>query len=275
MALVDSHLHFWRVSRGDYFWMDSAGVGAGIAALKRDFLPADSLPYMRDLGITKAVLVQAANTTAETEYILGIADAVPEIKAVVGWIDFLSPSSRKQLECFAQHPKFVGVRPMVQDETDPLWLDRPDIQWAFDAVEEMGLTFDALGYPIHLAPFARLFQRKPNLRVVIDHGMKPLIVKREIDDWARDMAQIANETGVMCKFSGMITEAEAGAPLEVLVPYAKVLHDAFGTKRLMWGSDWPPVTLRTTYRDWFLGAQTLMPDSPDIFGANAERFYNI
>ena len=107
------------------------------------------------------MLVQAAATVEETEYMLGIADATPSVAAVVGWIDFEDPSHRAHLERLARHPKFSGVRPMIQDIPDDDWMLRDDIAWAFDAVRDLDLTFDALGFPRHLKNFHTILTRYP------------------------------------------------------------------------------------------------------------------
>jgi hypothetical protein len=158
----------------------------GRPVLARPYGPADLAPQLAAHDITHTVLVQAAATVDETEYMLGIADATPHVAAVVGWIDFEKPSDLAHLKRLAQHPKFAGVRPMIQDIPDDDWMLRDDVQWAFRAVSDLGLTFDALGFPRHLANFHTILTRYPDLRVVVDHCMKPQI---------RDHSEAASATG--------------------------------------------------------------------------------
>ena len=160
---VDAHQHLWAPARGDYHWMN----GEGAAPIRRNVMPKHLEPHLKAHGIDRTVLVQAAATVEETEYMLGLADATDFVAKVVGWIDFEKPSDRYHLERLARHPKFAGVRPMIQDLPQVDWMHRADVQWAYEAIIDLDLTFDALGYPIHLDNFARLFDRYPKMRTVI------------------------------------------------------------------------------------------------------------
>ncbi len=194
MLRVDAHQHFWSPARGDYFWLDP--TNARLKPIVRDFGPGDFTGIREKWKIDRTVLVQAAPTIEETEYMLGIADATPWVGKVVGWIDFEDKSHLRHLERLAKHAKFSGVRPMIQDLPDPDWMHRSDVQWAYQAIIDLDLTFDALGHPIHAENFLRLFQRYPTMRTVIDHCMKPVIRANEFEPWASRMAKIAKETSV-------------------------------------------------------------------------------
>jgi L-fuconolactonase len=272
---IDSHHHFWRPERGDYPWMLDAP-----SALKRRYGPDELAPLLAEAGITATILVQAAPTVAETDYLLGIADATPWVAGVVGWIDFERPEERGTLDRLAAHPKLVGVRPMVQDIDDDDWIAGADIAWALDALQERGLAFDALGYPRHARRFLKLCETHPNLRVVIDHGLKPAVARGEFDPWAADMRDLARHSGVFCKLSGLASEAAIGAPIGTLQRYADFLLETFGPARLMWGSDWPVSTTAIGYSEWLLACEAWMaPLDFDararVFGANALAFYQI
>lgn len=271
---IDAHQHFWRLARADYDWM---GTSETLAPLRRDVLPQDYPGRAPSYGIGRTVLVQAAPTVFETEYLLGLADATPWIATVVGWVDFEDPSHRRHLERFAMHPKFAGVRPMIQDIPDPDWMHREDVQWAYRALIDLDLAFDALGFPVHLERFLRLFERYPDMRTVIDHGMKPQIRDRAFDDWAAAMSRIAEATPVFCKLSGLVTEAAADWTVEDLRPYAELILSAFGPERVMWGSDWPVVDLAGGFAPWWSAAEALVPAEhrEAVFGATAARFYRL
>lgn len=272
--IVDSHQHFWSPARGDYFWM----VSEAAAPIRRDVLPRHLSPHLAAHGIDRTVLVQAAPTVEETEYMLGLADASVMVAKVVGWINFEKPTDRRHLERLARHAKFAGVRPMIQDIDDTNWMHRPDVQWAYEALIELDLSFDALGYPIHLDNFARLFERYPNMRTVIDHCMKPAIRDGAFDAWARKMETIANTTPVFCKLSGLATEAAPGWSIETLRPYAEHVIRVFGPDRVMWGSDWPVLELNGSYDSWHGAASAIVGHGPArdaIFGGTARRFYRI
>jgi L-fuconolactonase len=270
---IDSHQHFWNPTRGDYFWMESDGA----KPLRKSIMPKHMLPLLKAHGIDKTVLVQAAPTVHETEFMLGIADATDFVAKVVGWIDFENRDDLKHMQRLRKHPKFSGVRPMIQDLPDPLWMHRTDVQWAFDAIIDLDLTFDALGFPIHLDPFRKLFDRYPKMRSVIDHCMKPQIRADAFEPWAEKMAVIAKETPVFCKLSGIATEALPGWTLETLKPYARHVIDSFGASRVMWGSDWPVLDLNGSYASWHDTAQAIVgtAEQAQIFGKTAGHFYRI
>ena len=274
---IDAHQHFWNPARGDYDWMPMDNP-----VLARPYGPADLVPELARHGITHTVLVQAAATVQETEYMLGIADATPHVAAVVGWIDFENPSDLAHLKRLANHPKFVGVRPMIQDIPEDGWMLREDVQWAFRAICDLGLTFDALGFPRHLAPFQRLLARYPDMRVVIDHCMKPQIrdhSETAFRHWADGMARLA-ETGAYCKFSALVTEANPDWTVADLKPYVDHVFRIFGADRVMWGSDWPVVRLRCDYAAWRAAAEDLTAhlsgaERARIYGGTAAEFYRL
>jgi L-fuconolactonase len=271
--IIDAHQHYWNPARGDYGWMD----GAGLEHLRRAILPVDLAGHLKKFGIDKTVLVQAAPTVNETEYMLGLADATPSVAKVVGWVDFESRDDLKELQRLAKHPKFSGVRPMIQDLPDPEWMHQKDVQWAFDTIIDLDLTFDALGFPIHLEPFLRLFNRYLKMRIVVDHCMKPRIREDGLSDWAPGIAKIASETSVFCKLSGLATEAKAGWETETLLPYARHVIEVFGADRTMFGSDWPVLELNGNYDSWFQTAKSIVQpaDFNAIFGETAATFYRI
>ena len=208
---------------------------------------------------------------------LGLADATEWIGKVVGWINFEDKSHLKHLQRFAKHPKFAGVRPMIQDIPDPDWMLREQVQWAYEAIIAHDLTFDALGFPVHLPRFHEIFTRYPKMRAVIDHGMKPVIRNGEFDQWAKAIASIAETTSVYCKLSGLANEAGTDWTPQSLAPYIEHLLKIFGPNRLMWGSDWPVLELAGSYDNWLATARSLIPhaDAPAIFGGTAARFYRL
>lgn len=277
MVQVDAHQHYWDPSRGDYDWMPKDNP-----VLNRTYGPSDLAPSLAAAGVTHTVLVQAAATVAETDYMLGIADQTDHVAGVVGWVDFERPEDLAELKRLAKHPKFLGVRPMIQDIPDVDWMLRDDVQWGFKAVCDLGLSFDALGFPQHLVNFQALLARYPDMRVVVDHCMKPRIRDHSSVNfrlWADGMARLA-ETGAYCKFSGLVTEADEDWSIDQLRPYAGHVLSVFGADRVMWGSDWPVVRLRAEYQDWRLAAMELTAELPSdgqarIFGGTAVEFYRL
>lgn len=278
--LIDAHQHYWTPERGDYFWMPK-----GHPILDRQHMPYDLAPQLTAAGIEKTVLVQAAPTVNETEFMLGIADSSPSVAKVIGWVDFEDKADLKHLERLKAHPKFAGVRPMIQDISDTDWMLRADVQWAFEALIDLDLTFDALGFSRHLENFLTIFNRYPNLRVVVDHCMKPQIRNHGSDKdeflfWSHGMGKIARETNAVCKFSALVTEDIDAWTTERIAPYAEFVLEAFGPDRIMWGSDWPVCRLRCELSDWLESARDLTAhysatDQTRIFGGTAAAFYKI
>lgn len=272
---IDAHQHFWDPKRGDYGWMTP-----DLEPLYRSFGPDDLKPLIDKAGIDATVLVQAAPTVAETEYILTLADATTFVKGVFGWVDFESDEAPDQIAKFAAHPAFVGLRPMIQDIDDPDWMLRDDLTPAFRALQDHDLTFEALTLPRHLPFLRRLLDRHAGLQVVIDHASKPQIVTGEIREWARDISVLARGATAFCKMSGLVTEARANWQINDLRPYVDVLLSEFGPDLLIWGSDWPVCALACSYEAWVEAtAAHLSGLSPDdraaILGGNALRAYNL
>jgi L-fuconolactonase len=169
---------------------------------------------------------------------------------------------------------------MIQDIADPDWMLRPALDWAFRALIAHDLAFDALVLPGHLANLRILIDRYPDLRVVIDHGAKPQIRDGAFEPWASDIARLARETGAFCKCSGLVTEARADWTPADLSPYLDHLLGSFGPERLIFGSDWPVLTLAGDYSGWFdtvnqaIGHWTQQQQAA-VLGGNASRFYRL
>lgn len=271
--IIDAHQHFWQLARGDYGWLTPE-----LEPLYRDFMPGDLAPLLAQSNVSGTILVQAAPTVAETEFLLEIADTTPFVLGVVGWTDFTAPTAAKDIARLARHPKLVGLRPMIQDITDDDWMLRADLTPAFDAMIDNDLTFDALVLPRHLSRLHHLLSRHPNLRTVIDHGAKPDISGGQFEGWAKDIGLIAQETSAYCKLSGLLTEAgDDWMPTDV-APYIAHLFEHFGTQRLVWGSDWPVLTIAANYGTWIDIARSLISNEPArdaIFGSNAVASYRL
>lgn len=270
---IDAHQHFWRLDRGDYRWLTPA-----LLPIYRDFGPADLAPLLAAHGIARTILVQAAPTEAETAYLLDIAAKTPFVAGVVGWTDFGAPDVTERIAALAGDPLLVGLRPMVQDIAEDGWLARPALAPAFAAMTAHGLVFDALLLPRHIAPMLTVLERHPNLACVIDHGAKPNLVSGDIAAWRHGMTALAAHPGLACKLSGLVTEAAADWTLETLRPVVEHLLAVFGPERLIFGSDWPVVTLRASYDRWLETAEALLAgldaaQRAAVFGGNARKLY--
>lgn len=271
--IIDAHQHFWDPARGDYGWLTPD------LPIHRVYGPEDLQPLMQDAGVTGSILVQAAPTTEETDYMLAIARRTPSVLGVVGWIDLASPAAAVQIRKRAQGPLFLGVRPMLQDIPEPDWILRPELAPALNAIAGEGLVFDALILSHQVSVIEQLAQRHPDLSIVLDHGAKPKLGNPEaMAAWRTAMAKLAARPNLCCKLSGLLTELPPGTGLKAVEQAITVLFDLFGPDRLLWGSDWPVLTLANNYQAWFdLASQAIgarQPEAlPAIFGANAKRVY--
>ncbi|HEX5184147.1 MAG TPA: amidohydrolase family protein [Allosphingosinicella sp.] len=251
--MIDAHAHLWRIGRNGCIWPPP-----GLAAIHRDF----ELAELRALSPADGViLVQSQEDPADTDWLLSLAGD-PFVAGVVGWADLTSP------DAFPAHPKLLGLRPMVQDR-EAGWFDNPAIDAGLTAMARRGLVLDALVRPRHLPALDRLAARHPDLTIVIDHAAKPEIA--DVGPWPDDMARLAVRPNVSCKLSGLLTEMRA----DEVEPIFATLWTAFGPDRLVWGSDWPVVTLAATYAQWLSLARRLVPAEhhPAVFDTNARRIY--
>lgn len=274
MKRIDAHQHFWRLDRGDYTWLTP-----DMAPIYRDFLPADLAPQLTRAGVEKTILVQAAATVAETRFMLELAKNHEFIAGVVGWADFERANSPDVIAELAAEDRLVGLRPMIQDIPDVNWMLREFLAPAFKAMTAHGLVFDALVKTPHLPALLVLARRHPELTIVLDHGAKPPIITDNLDAWKRGISALARNTSMVCKLSGLVTEA-GGVHPETLRESVRHLLAEFGPSRLMWGSDWPVCELICTYDDWTGACDQLLEELSDaereqIFSGTAKAIYGI
>jgi L-fuconolactonase len=274
--VVDSHHHFWDLSRFSYPWMPG-----GDSVLRRSYLPADLAPLLKQCGVDKTVIVQAHQSVEETKWLLEIARQAPFVAGVVGWVDLTDPAVGHTLDELQQDPHFKGVRHIWHDEPQDDWLARSSAVRGLKEVASRGLTYDFLVRPRHLKFVLPIMDRVPDLRAVIDHIAKPDILHREVEPWLSSLRRVASIPGMMCKVSGMVTEADHhGWTHEDLKPYIAHVLGMFGWDRLMYGSDWPVCLLAGTYPKVIeatrSGLASLRPhEKAAVFGGNAVRFYGL
>ncbi len=277
MSRIDSHLHFWKLARGDYSWL-----GPKSGHLYQDFQPDQVAGELSESGVERVVVVQAAATEDETRYLFELARRYRSIAGVVGWVDFGAADVAERIERLVRDGggSLKGLRPMVQDIDDPEWLAGQQLDRAFQSMIEHDLAFDALVTPRHLPVLAGRLARHPKLRAVVDHAAKPDATEAALDSWSRDLERIAQQTSAHCKLSGLLTEGLRKPTLQELDPVVGFLVRTFGPQRLCWGSDWPVLTLRGQYREWLGMARTLVNKhapgcEEQVFGTNAARLYRL
>ena len=271
--IVDAHQHFWDPARGDYGWLKPDNP------IHRVYGTADLRPLLVQTGVDATILVQAAPTVAETDYMLGIAERSRFILGVVGWIDLDATDAVSEVRRRADNTLFLGVRPMLQDLADPAWILRTGLTLALNAIAAEGLVFDALILPHQLGVIADLAACHPQLSIVLDHAAKPSLGNAgAMAGWARGIEKLAANVNVTCKVSGLLTELQPGAGASDIKAAVAHLIDCFGPQRLIWGSDWPVLTLAGDYTGWFeLAREAIAAKDPSavrgVMGDNALRIY--
>jgi L-fuconolactonase len=249
--------------------------------LKGDFLPENLVPLLKQTGFDGCVAVQASQSEAETDFLLQLAGDSSIVKGVVGWLDLQATDLQARLTHYSKHPKLCGLRHIVQDEPDDNFLLRDKFMQGITQLQKFNLTYDILVFERQLpaaVEFARTF---PNQAFVLDHIAKPLIEKGEIKNWEKYIRQLGECKNVYCKLSGMVTEADwQNWKAANFIPYLKVVFEAFGTERLMIGSDWPVCLLAGNYQQvmqlvtGFIAEYT-EKEQAAMLGGNACKFYQL
>jgi len=273
---IDAHQHFWIFDPVRDSWIDES-----MAVIQRDFLPADLKPVLDRHQIDGCVAVQADQSETETDFLLKHAAENDFIKAVVGWVDLRADNIEDRLAHYSQFKKLKGFRHVLQGDPDRALMLKPEFIHGIKALQKHGFTYDILIFPDQLIYAEELVRSFPGQKFVIDHIAKPYIKKQEIEGWKKDIAAVAQHENVWCKVSGMVTEAYWQNWQEAdFTPYLDVVFNAFGKKRLMFGSDWPVCNVAGGY-DRMAGivknytSKLSANEQADFWGNNAIEFYNI
>ncbi|WP_433379031.1 amidohydrolase family protein [Streptosporangium sp. CA-115845] len=278
MAVIDAHQHFWNLETGSYAWLTPEA-----GPIHRTFAPEELLGQLATAGVERTVLVQAADTYADTDAMLAQADAHDFIAAVVGWVPLNRPDEAAEaLKRYGRHPRFAGVRHLIHDDPDPDWVIQDSVVEGLGLLAAAGLPFDVVAVlPRHLEHVPVLAERVPGLRLVIDHLAKPPIREKGWEPWASLIARAAEHPNVHAKVSGLNTAADAETwTAEDLRPYVDHAIEAFGPDRLMFGSDWPVAVLAGDYAKVWRETGVLLADLGEndraaVLGGTAARFYGI
>jgi L-fuconolactonase len=274
--MIDAHQHFWQVGRFNYPWMTS-----DLGVLYRDYLPHELESILQTNQVTKTVLVQASNSVTESRWLLEFADANAFIAGVVGWVDLTSSGINSQLDELCAHPKFKGVRHLVESEPQDDWLVQPAVISGLNKLATRGLSYDLLVHTRHLKHVVHVAKSCPDLRLVIDHLAKPPIARNEINEWSETLKPLAQFPNVHCKMSGLVTEANwTSWQIDDLRPFVDRALELFGVDRMMFGSDYPVCLLASSYDRVLDAFQEILKDLNDadrdkIFAKNAARFYRL
>jgi L-fuconolactonase len=273
---IDAHQHYWKTSRTDYGWLKPA-----LGRIYADYMPEHLKPLLEQFGFQKSIVVQAAPTMEEAEFLLDVAKDEETIAGVVGWLDLESEQFEQDWNRLRENPKFVGVRPMIQDLASD-WIMGDKVVRHLELLAKAQFPVDLQANPRHLPYIVELLNKVPDLRAVVDHLAKPPIADGIMEPWKTHIQQIASYPNVMCKLSGMVPE-KLDAPWSPasIEPYAAAVVDAFGKKRVMFGSDWPVCLFAATYPqvvelfEFCLGSNWTEEERAAVYGGNASRFYNL
>jgi L-fuconolactonase len=272
---VDTHVHFWKYDKVKDGW-----ITGNMKELQQDYLPQTISTTLKRNGIDGCVAVQVSQAELETLFLMELAKTYPIIKGVTGWVDLQNENIEERLQYFSQYPIIKGWRHIVQSEPDDFLLQK-NFQRGIQALELYGYTYDLLIYPRQLPSALKFISLFPGNKFVIDHCAKPDIAHKKIEEWKPLMQEIAKHPNVFCKLSGLFTEAKwkEWSPSE-FYPYLDTVFDAFGTDRLMFGSDWPVMLLSGIYVQWKSLLEKYMEnfdteEREKVFGMNAIKFYNL
>lgn len=277
MEKIDAHQHFWKFDPIRDSW-----IGPEMSVIQKDFLPADLAPVLEAAGITGSVVVQSDQSEDENDFQLENARGHDFIKGVVGWVNLQDAAVEEKLAYYKTRPKMKGFRHVLQGEKDRAMMLKPAFKKGISLLKKFGFTYDILIYPDQLGytrDFAASFPDQP---FVIDHIAKPFIKDGKLtDEWKAAIRAVAAHENVFCKLSGMVTEADwKNWKPEDIRPYLDVVVEAFGMKRILYGSDWPVCLVAGSYqqvyglvKDYFSRYSTAEQEA--FFGGNAIQFYNL
>lgn len=274
--IIDSHHHYWNYDPVAYDWIDDS-----MKAIRTDFLPEQLSKTIREAGVDGVISVQARQLIQETDWLLELARQTPFMKGVIGWLPLMEDNLECYLIKYSEEPMLKGLRHVIQGEADPEFMLRDDFNRGIAMLKKYGLVYDLLVVERQLPHTIRFVDRHPNQPFVLDHIAKPLIAKNELQPWKENIQELAKRENVCCKLSGMVTEADFQhwTP-EQLQPYLEVVMEAFGPRRLLFGSDWPVCLVATSYKSWAeLVRNNIASFSATeqalIMGGNAVRVYGL
>ncbi len=274
-GIIDAHQHFWNYDPISHAWIND-----DMQVIRQNFHPKDLQPVLHSNGVNGCVAVQADQTEAETDFLIELVKENNFIKGVVGWVDLRADNLHERLAHYQQTKIVKGFRHILQGE-EPAFMLQESFKRGIGGLADFGFTYDLLVYPKHLSAALELVQAFPNQRFVIDHIAKPFIKDGLIDEWKTLIHSFTHSPNVSCKVSGIVTEADwKNWKSTDFTPYLDVITETFGSKRIMYGSDWPVCLVAASYermyglvKDYYAGFSK--DEQADIFGNNAKEFYNL
>ena len=273
---IDSHQHFWKYDPVVYDWIDH-----DMERIKRDALPTELNGLLLKHDMDGCIAVQSEQNEGHNDFLLELSEEYDFIKGVVGWVDLCSETIEEKLDVLQSFPKLKGFRHILQGEPQRDFMLNPSFVNGLHALGEREYTYDILVYPDQLAFVSRMLKLCSDQKFVLDHLGKPAIARQEIEEWKSSISEMARFENVYCKLSGMVTEADwKNWTKDDMIPFLDVAVNAFGTDRLLFGSDWPVCLVAAEYeqvvdiiQDYFSSFSE--SEQQKIFGQNAVQFYNL
>ncbi len=274
--IIDTHHHFWNYNPVDFGWINDE-----MALIRKNFQPLDLQKELKKNGVGGVISVQSRQNVEETDTLLNYAREYDFIKGVVGWLPLVNDNLRDLLEKYSPDENLKGLRHVVQGEPDPEFLLGKLFSRGISMLKDFNLVYDILIYEHQLPNTIRFVDHHPDQKFVLDHIAKPKIKTNEIESWKKNITELAKRENIACKISGMVTEADYQLwTSEQLQPYFDVVFEAFGTNRILFGSDWPVCLVASSYSDWIRTVKKQLSsftgqEQEQILYKNAINFYNI
>jgi len=276
MLKIDAHQHFWKFDAVRDSWITD-----DMTVIQRDFLPPDLQPLLKENGFDGCITMQSDQSEEENIFQLDNAAKHDFIKGVVGWADLQAFDIEQKLADYSGCEKMKGFRHVLQGEADRSLMLHPKFMNGISKLEKYNFTYDILIFPDQLKYIPQFVSSFPNQKFVIDHITKPLIKEGKTAEWKKQIQTVAKYENIWCKISGLVTEADwkLWKPAD-FTTYLDIVTEAFGTKRVIFGSDWPVCLVAASYnqvlsivKNYFLNFSK--DEQESFFGGNAVNFYNL
>lgn len=277
MKFLDAHIHLWQRSESRGVWLHEK-----IAGLSRDFTEDDFREERTPVNVGAAIVVQAAHDTEEAVKWLERAKVSDQIAGVIGWADLYADDLAQQVGRLAAYPHFAGLRPLPPDTFGGEWLNLDKTRRGLTILQDIGCATDILIRTEKLPDATALFTDYPELRLCLNHAARPAVMTGILEPWASDIQRFARETNAVVKCSGLLERAGIEWSKDSVRPYVETVIEAFGTKRVMFATNWPVLNISATYGGWVRTLTSILDDlglsqeeRDDIMWRTASRFYGI
>jgi L-fuconolactonase len=274
--IIDAHQHFWKYNPQRDGW-----ITEDMKKLQQDWMPVDIENIFKQNNIIGSVVVQADPSENENHFLLDLADQHAYICGVVGWIDLQAEGVEEKLNYYHQFSRMKGFRNLLQGEKQRDSMLDPRFKKGIGLLNKYGFSYDLLVLPDQIGFAEKLVADFPDQRFVVDHLAKPPIRDGFNSDWKLSMKRFASYKNVYCKISGMVNEADwKNWGWDDFRPYIDIILETFGTKRIMFGSDWPVCLLAASYNEVKQIAENYFSsftvnEQSDFFERNARAFYHL